>query len=50
MSIKACCTDPQNLRATTPRPDLTVRTCIVCGARHFELTVDPGHLGVEMKG
>lgn len=53
---KACCDDPANLTVIEQRPsgpvrdpagtaigatDITVRRCIVCGARHFELAVEP---------
>lgn len=31
-------------------PDLVVTVCSTCGCRHFELTVDPGALGLRGKG
>lgn len=30
-------------------PDVEVSVCSSCGCRHFELTVDPGRLGVTGK-
>jgi len=46
--MKECC--EKNLgEPETPnpeKPDLTVRTCQVCGARHFLLTVDPLEMGI----
>ena len=45
--VKDCCQKPENLVAQQDRPDLLVRVCKVCGCRHFELTVDPGKLGLR---
>jgi hypothetical protein len=36
-----CCKVEANLRVAEQKPDLTVKQCIVCGARHWEITVDP---------
>jgi hypothetical protein len=39
-----CCADAANLSEPVveeAREGLTVRTCAVCGRRHFELAVDP---------
>ena len=45
---KDCCKDPANLGAPLQeRLDLEVRICQVCGCRHFELTVDPGRIGLR---
>lgn len=48
---KACCRDVSNLGApvqqTPGKDDLVYRQCRACGCRHFELTVDAGHLGVK---
>jgi len=48
-----CCKDPAN-REDGPGPrggevaeGLSVTHCQVCGRRHFELTVDPGQLGLK---
>jgi hypothetical protein len=48
MAVKECCTKPENLEERpSGKPDLALRVCKVCGARHFELTVDMGKLGLE---
>jgi hypothetical protein len=48
---KDCCKDPANLyrreNDQEERPDLVVRRCRVCECRHFELTADPGKLGLR---
>ena len=44
---KECCKQPENLKPYQVRPDLAVNKCQVCGCRHFELTVDPGKLGLR---
>ncbi len=41
-----CCRQTENLVPYQERPDLLVNKCKVCGARHFELTIDPGKLGL----
>ena len=50
--MEPCCENPDN--RTEPekvdeREDLTITRCKVCGRRHFELSVDPAHLGVVFK-
>jgi hypothetical protein len=46
---RACCQATENLELRdSGKPDLELRVCRVCGARHFELTVDPVALGVEI--
>jgi hypothetical protein len=50
MPVNACCKTAENLAVTEQRPDLTVKTCQVCGSRHFRLTVDPGRLGLKLQG
>jgi hypothetical protein len=45
-----CCKQSANLTAEQRRPDLVVRTCNVCGRRHFELTANPGVIGVRGAG
>ena len=48
--MNECCRDEKNLSETVQeRKDLVYRRCGVCGCRHFELTVDPGELGVQGK-
>ena len=48
---KNCCKEAANLfrRENDPeeRLDLFVYRCKVCGCRHFELTADPGKLGLR---
>ncbi len=50
--MKECCATPGNLELKPDHPDarppdLSVKVCRVCGLRHFELTVDPGNLGLR---
>ena len=47
MAVKPCCKNPVNLIEHRERPDLVVKKCIVCGCRHFELTVSPGQIGLK---
>jgi hypothetical protein len=45
---KECCRDEKNLGPVVQeRKDLTYRRCQVCQCRHFELTVEPGRLGLR---
>lgn len=40
--MNPCCENPENRSEPVEvKKDLVVRTCLVCGRRHFELTVDP---------
>ena len=41
---RACCLDPYNLVRSSPRQDVTLDTCRVCGARHFNAYIDPAKL------
>lgn len=46
---KRCCRNLANLgppESHEGRP-LSFRRCQVCGCRHFEFAVDPGHLGLR---
>lgn len=46
--LKDCCKVEANLAATeSPRPDLTIKTCGVCGCRHFEMTAEKGVIGIK---
>lgn len=53
-----CCANPENRAEgagprgldAPPPADVTVTHCTVCGCRHFEVTVDPGQLGVVGAG
>ncbi len=48
---KECCKKPENLREPERlRDDLVFRRCKVCGCRHFELTLEPGHFDARMFG
>jgi len=45
-----CCRREENMKMQDPdimRPDLKLEICAVCGRRHFELSVDPGVIGVK---
>lgn len=46
--MKECCQKIEN-REPQPsdKPDLTIFKCKFCGCRHFELSVDPGNLGIK---
>lgn len=48
MAIKPCCRKAENLVRSRLKPDLTVDTCQLCGARHFRLKADPGKMGVRL--
>ncbi len=39
--VRPCCM-PGNLVPHQVRQDLVVKQCRVCGARHFELSMEPG--------
>jgi hypothetical protein len=46
---KECCRDEENLGEVEQVDDsTTLRRCKVCGCRHFDMTVDPGEIGVRM--
>lgn len=44
---KPCCKNPLNLAPFQVRKDLVIRRCNLCGCRHFELTIEPGQLGLK---
>ncbi len=44
---KNCCKLPENLIPHQERPDLVIRKCTICGARHFEVTLEAGQLGLK---
>lgn len=44
---RCCCRKGENLVWTQMKTDLGFNRCTVCGSRHFELTVDPGRLGIK---
>lgn len=48
--MEPCCENLENRsepEVDPERPDIVVTRCLVCGRRHFELTVDPGELGIK---
>jgi len=46
--VEACCEKPENRSEPEQvKDDLIISRCRVCGRRHFELTVDPGELGLK---
>lgn len=46
--MNPCCEKPENLvEEPSGKPDLVLRRCAMCHCRHFELTVDPGIIGVK---
>jgi len=48
--MPACCAIPENLHEEpSGKEDLVLRRCRVCQCRHFELTMDPGVIGVTGK-
>jgi hypothetical protein len=47
--VKDCCKQEVNLVLTRISLDEVVNKCQVCGCRHFELTVDPGVIGIRGK-
>jgi hypothetical protein len=45
---KDCCKQPENLEVQpNDKPELVIRKCIVCGCRHFELSMEPGIVGLK---
>jgi hypothetical protein len=45
--MEPCCTEPSNLRAEpSGADDLVLRRCQICQRRHFELTLNPGVIGL----
>lgn len=45
--MKPCCEQSENREVVEDQKDLRVERCKECGCRHFELTVDPGELGLK---
>jgi hypothetical protein len=49
--MNACCEQPENRserEQVEGKADLTVTRCTICGRRHFEITVDPGQVGLKV--
>jgi hypothetical protein len=45
---KSCCQAVENRDIRdSERPGLALEVCRVCGCRHFELSLDPGVLGLQ---
>ncbi len=42
MSVKDCCKKEENLIEKKEREDLIIKTCKVCGCRHFRLIAEKG--------
>jgi hypothetical protein len=47
LSKQACCT-PDNLVLSEQRPQVDTFKCQVCGARHIEVTLEPGQFGITL--
>jgi len=50
---KECCKNPLNLvkqDVDVSKPGLVIHVCKICTCRHFELTVDPGKIGIRVQG
>jgi hypothetical protein len=45
--LSTCCADKKNLVVKEQRGDITIRVCVVCNRRHFELSVDTIPLGLK---
>jgi len=47
-----CCRNPENLELVSERrregAAEVCRRCRACGCRHFDLTVDPGVIGIQL--
>lgn len=44
----ACCAKPSNREdVPTNKPDQTQQRCRVCGRNHYEVTLDPGKMGLK---
>lgn len=45
---KECCQKEENLELQPKdKADLIIWKCKICGCRHFELTIDPGRIGLK---
>lgn len=46
--MNECCQKSDNLeKQPSDKPELRILKCKICGCRHFELSVDPGIIGLE---
>ena len=47
--LHSCCKVESNLiEQESGKEDLVLLICKICNRRHFELTIDPGHIGVKI--
>jgi hypothetical protein len=46
---KNCCRQPANLEYLEVSPGMVCHKCRRCGCRHFEMTADPGVIGIKGK-
>jgi len=47
---KECCKKEENLKISpSNKPELFIRKCVVCGCRHFELSLELGVIGITGK-
>ena len=45
--VNDCCNDVKNMEIfPSERPDVIHKVCKICKCNHYELTVDPGEIGV----
>jgi len=48
---KDCCKLEENLELQpSDKPELVIRKCRICNCRHFELTMEPGIIGMTGQG
>lgn len=45
--MERCCQQPENRETVDQKDGLTVQKCVVCGRKHYELTVDPVKVGLR---
>lgn len=48
--MKTCCSTEGNLEVSEETHQTVIRKCKVCGARHIEVTLDPGSFGITGTG
>ena len=49
-SVNECCKEEDNLEIRdSGKSDLILRVCKVCNRRHFELTINRGIFGIQIK-
>jgi hypothetical protein len=45
--MRECCEKPENRTVESHEQDTKIERCLECGAKHIEITVDPGQLGID---